>query len=183
MLNTTSSSRGQNLSLPAKPDWFHPAAHVLWAHLCSSPGFNYKQSGRMTAARAAGIKYEKAINLRLEGEFGSSYLASPWFRFSDSLEARPSFCQPDGLLFLPEEGKIVIVEIKLRHCVEAWWQLRHKYERVVAAVFPLDLWGISTCEVVKWYDPSTVFPEPIALCPYIEKAPYDRFNVHICGKP
>lgn len=183
MLSTISLGQTANQSPPPKPDWFHPVHCVLWAHLCKTPGFSYNKPTRRTAARVAGIKYERAIQNRLEEEFGPSYLSSPWFRYCEKGSEKPVFCQPDGLLFLPEEGKIVIVEVKLKHCTEAWWQLRHKYEQVVAAVFPPDLWALATCEVVKWYDAATSFPEPVSLCPYVAKAPYDRFNVHICGKP
>ncbi len=182
MQTSTSSNRAASLSLPPKPRGFICVSKVEWAHLCDRPGFAYNGRAR-SPARRAGQKYEASMQKRLDKDFGLAYLPGPWLRFLSVGDTKPSYCQPDGLLFLPEEGKLVLVEIKLKHCTEAWWQLKYKYLPVVEAIFPPDLWAIAICEVVKWFDPSTAFPEKVKLTPYVDKAPFDSFGVHICGKP
>lgn len=69
------------------------------------------------------------------------------------------YCEPDGLLIAPDEALITIVEIKLRHTVEAWWKLLYVYRPAVCAAFRGAPWAVALCEVVRWYDPAEPFPE------------------------
>lgn len=69
------------------------------------------------------------------------------------------YCQPDGLDFDFDKGLITIVEFKLQHTSNAWWQTRELYEPVVRKIFPSSLWEIAIVEIVKWFDPDAAFPE------------------------
>lgn len=114
-----------------------------------------------------GVIYERKVQAHLLERFAHLYHPSPWFTFWDSggTPGRESrrWCQPDGLLLDPWLGTIIICEIKYQHTSDAWWQLRRLYLPVVRAAFPATLWSISCLEIVKWYDPATLFPEPTVL--------------------
>lgn len=77
-----------------------------------------------------------------------------------------------------EEGRILLVEVKYQHTVDAWWQTKHLYAPVLERIFPRELWRVEVCEIVRWYDPATAFPEPVALCARPEERS-QRFKVHI----
>jgi hypothetical protein len=79
------------------------------------------------------------------------------------------------------KGTVTIVEIKLKHTAHAWWQVRELYEPVVKHLFNNGKvhWAFAACEVVKWYDSDTVFPENLLLTPAIENIPPGHFGLHI----
>lgn len=133
----------------------------------------------MTGKRREGVLYEDAVQEHLGGLFADCYVPGPWFIFWNSSEQRPRYCQPDGLLFDPLARTIWIIEAKLKHTTDAWWQLRHLYAPVVAAVFPPQVWDIRVCEVVRWYDPAVTFPEKVALVPQVIATQQNDFGVHI----
>lgn len=123
--------------------------------------------------------YEKKGHEYLLGEYEEKYLPSPWIRFTDTISDRTRWCQPDGLLIELERGVITLVEFKYQHTSDAWWQLRQLYEPVVKYLFPGEEWKFHVCEVVKWYDPATVFPERISMAPAIHSLRDNDFGVHI----
>lgn len=92
---------------------------------------------------------------------------------------KPRWCQPDGLLFLPYIGQITIVECKLQHTSDAYWQLRWLYLPVIAKAFPATEWNYGVCEVVKWYDPAVHFPERVKLRKDVRSTKPNEFGVHI----
>ena len=110
-------------------------------------------------------------------QFGfTRYIPSQWFQYQAHGHA-PAFCQTDGLLFTPRQQKVLIVEVKYKHTPDAYFQLENKYVPVIQRLFPG--WTISTCEVVKWYDPSTQFPVAVRLAKNIEAIQPAEFGVHI----
>lgn len=116
---------------------------------------------------------------KLEEAYLDFYVPSPWFIFKEVGIDRPRWCQPDGLLILPYTGQVTIVECKLQHTVDAWWQLKWLYMPVIVKAFPHDLWNYGLCEVVKWYDPATTFPEKVKMRPTLESVRPNEFGVHI----
>jgi len=160
------------------PRKFKPAGEIVWAEFCGPPPFlreNRKRKGK----RAEGIRYEKKAQVYLGGELEEGYTGSPWLRFRSVESKRPRYCQPDGILFDIEGGRITIFEIKLQHTVDAWWQLEHLYMPVVQFLFPAKLWTLSVCELVKWYDPATAFPVKPKLMRDLRGARPEAFSVHI----
>lgn len=130
-------------------------------------------------AKADGIRYEKKAQQKLQEMYGGSYLASPWFSYRKTPNGRLCIRQPDGLVFDFHRGIIFIVEIKLRHTADAWTQIRRVYEPLVRAAFPRHLWEIRVCEVVRWFDPHTYFPEDISMVESVDAVLPARFGVHI----
>jgi hypothetical protein len=133
----------------------------------------------MTGKRREGVLYEDKVQAHFTSLFGKAYIPSPWFTFWSAAETKARFCQPDGLLFDPLGKTIWIVEAKLKHTSDAWWQLRYLYTPVIAAIFSPQIWEIRVCEVVRWYDPAVTFPERVALVPQILAVQPNEFGVHI----
>jgi hypothetical protein len=159
--------------LPPKPEKFTPARGILAAAFSPPPELRKR---RYTGRRLQGIRYERAVHEHLSWRYGGWYLASPWLKFF--AEGRWRWCQPDGLLFQPELGKITIVEVKYQHTLDAWWQVRHLYQPVLEHMMPSSLWRYEVCEVVKWYDPAIQYPERIVLANEVDM-PHHNFKVHI----
>lgn len=112
-------------------------------------------------AKGNGIRFEKKVHSVLASTF-SSYVSALPFRFVDVRGSRT--CIPDGLFVY--DSRLVVVEIKLRHCIEAWEQLRKLYFPVIAAAT-----GKSPrlLEIVQFHVPEVVFPEPTITVPSIEQ--------------
>lgn len=159
-------------SVPA-PQGFKPAGRVLAAEFALPPALRKR---RYTGRRLEGIRYERRAQEHLADFYGDRYLPSPWLRFFTGGQWR--WCQPDAILIDLEHGRITIVEIKYQHTPDAWWQVRQLYQPVLSAMFPPELWSFEACEVVKWYDPNTLFPEKTVLAqePGLE---HSSFKVHI----
>ena len=160
-------------TLPPKPAKFTPAQSILHAEFTDPPEFKKRvYRGR----RALGVRYEKLVQEYLQFRFGGLYLPSPWIKFFG--DGRWRWCQPDGVLFQPARGAIVIVECKYQHTLDAWWQVRHLYQPVLEHIFPRTLWKYEACEIVKWYDPAIQFPEPVVLAHDVGLS-HKHFKVHI----
>lgn len=156
------------------PQGFRPAGIFRGAEFAQPPALRKK---RYTGRRLEGIRYEKKVHAYLEALYGNKYLPSPWLRFFTQ-EGKWRWCQPDGLLLDVVKGRITIVEVKYQHTADAWWQVRCLYEPVLRSMFPPHLWEFECCEVVKWFDPLTLFPEKTVLAQEVSMH-HSSFKVHI----
>ena len=95
-------------------------------------------------------------------------------------EARERFAQPDGLLWVPEQSKLVVVEVKYSHTEEAWKKLFGVYMPLVKHMFG-DQFKVTACEVVKWHDPvvSGRIPTRCQLRERIDSARVGELAIHI----
>lgn len=82
---------------------------------------------------------------------------APWIQYQNGALR---FCQPDALLFLPG-NQIVIVEAKLTHTADAYWQLRLLYEPVLRILYPEAC--IHVLEITRSFDPAVAMPEEMVL--------------------
>ena len=109
-------------------------------------------------------------------------IVGPWVQFLSERQPKVwSFCQPDALIVDLRQGKITIVEIKLKHTSDAWWQIHALYAPVVKHMFGKD-WDYCSVEIAKWFDAQTKFPERFefvdALSDFTNLEPH-RFYVHL----
>ena len=162
------------------PNNFRPARNVRTAELADRPDF--VKPARSHGAKADGRRYERKALKYLEEVFPERIVPSPWFVFTTEYSGCVElFCQPDALVFDPRQGIITVVEVKLRHTSNAWWQLKELYIPVVRAVFG-SAWEYRPIEVVKSFDPHTKFPEKFELIRDvrdIELPNVTSFHVHI----
>lgn len=122
-----------------------------------SPHNPFRGQRGNTAAKQAGVLYERKAQDHLRDEFGPGYYDTPIVHFRDDSGART--CMPDGLFIQGDD--ILVVECKSQHMAEAWWQLRRLYEPVVRAFAGTA--KVALLEVCRSYDPHTPFPEQPAL--------------------
>lgn len=133
-----------------------------------------------TRAQFDGIAHEDKMHARFEREFGPLYLPAPWLRYRDTYGSW-RYCQPDGLLFVPSRGVVVICEAKLLHTPAAIPQTK-RYHRVVSILLPA--WKPAILEVVRYYKGEGVdkFNIPVRMVLRPESAFTDIFNVMILGR-
>jgi hypothetical protein len=109
-----------------------------------------------TAAKRAGLKYEEEVAKWLYcyalARSGWRFIESPEIVFAD--DRGTQFAVPDGIM-MTEEFTCVI-EVKLQHMPEAWWQLRRKYEPIARHLTGRN---VMLLEVCKTYDLQMPFPE------------------------
>lgn len=160
------------------PTRFRPAGCVEWVRWSPIPPPFINTKKRM-GKRAQGIAYEKKWHKFALDSYKGFYVPSPWFYFKEVGVDKPRWCQPDGILFDLMAGRITIVECKLQHTSDAWWQLRWLYLPVVSKAFTTDKWNFAVVEVVKWYDPATCFPEKVKMRPDVLDVCPNEFGVHI----
>lgn len=160
----------------ASPKNFQPVTELLWAKPCEQPAFISRR--RYSGRRAQGVRYEQLGHENFAERFGDYYLPGQWFHFQE-LGRAPRWCQCDALLFDFNAGRITILEFKYQHTQDAWWQLRKLYQPVISFLFPETLWKVGICEVVKWFDPATVFPEEVRMTKDIAFTDSKAFGVHI----
>lgn len=107
-------------------------------------------------AAGAGVRFEKRVVEALE-EKHSAFLPSPVFTFSTKYSPKAT-CIPDGLLFTRDE--IIIFEVKLRHTIDAWYQLQQLYAPVVKRVFRRP---VRMLEVCRSFNPDEKWPSEFRL--------------------
>lgn len=160
------------------PKNFRPAGVVTWAQWSPDPP-PFINTKRRRGRRAEGIRYERKAHDYFEEVYEDSYVASPWFHFQEVGVEKVRWCQPDALIIRPHDGRIDLLEYKLQHTSDAWWQLRWLYLPVVSRLFPTDQWEFNICEVCKWYDCATIFPEKVSMCADLDQMKPGAFNMHI----
>ena len=136
------------------PSGFYPAGNVEQAWRREPPGFAGVERG--TAARKAGVVYERKVQAKLKESF-PEILIGPWFGFV-AKGGKVRFCQADAVLVRP--GSVFIFEIKVRHCALAWWQLQTLYRPVVRTCFGLPT---TIAEITKSFDPAIRIPIDVEL--------------------
>ena len=162
---------------------FRLPGEVTWSGLLPRPP-QFAQSTRLprNQARKNGVKYERTAHEYLDQAFAGVYLPSPWFAFRVRGEGLPRYCQPDGLIFDWKRHTIIVVEIKYRHTGDAHGQVHDLYLPVLRHAFRNCGFSFRCCEMVRWYDPATPFPGPIAMVSDISLTPANKFGVFIWKK-
>jgi len=149
----------QSVAAVPPPPYFTPATGVIRASFSQLDHFAGKTPlSRKKALQSfqSGLRYERKVKQYLTGFFPDIILG-PWLLFDCGSGRR--YCQPDALL-LGDRG-VAILEVKLRHMPEAYWQLRHLYEPVVRVIYPK--LPVCVVEICRSYDPATPFPEEVRV--------------------
>lgn len=146
--------------LPVPPRHrFRPAGTVKHAaFIDKSPLKSIRNPGCNTAAQKAGKRFEKKLLAKLKDLPLIRVSIAPWIQYQN--EVKLCFCQPDAILWLPL-NTIVIVEAKLSHTADAYWQLRQLYEPVLRAIEPSA--RIHLLEITRSFDPAVRMPEEMVL--------------------
>lgn len=164
------------LDLPAKCE---RAKAAQWVKHLRHPPFDLRSPTSQRAKQ--GVRYERKVHQRLLSRWGLDYFPSPWFAFGDGRKV--FYFQPDGLLFVPDPLRVVVVEVKYQHTPDAYWQLEQYYLPLLRLFFARSGRQLAAVEVCKWYDPATVFPRQVRLLERLELAQSGDFGVHILNRP
>lgn len=168
------------VNVPA-PAWFKPIRGAITDAQITGAMMKPALSGgaQMSIAKQNGLRYERIVQEYLQLlalKFEAVYLPEPGIRFRDNSGFR--VCYPDGLFI--RAASAVIVEIKIQHMPEAWWQLRKLYEPVVKILFPTT--PTHVLEIVKTFDAAMPFPEEVDVVGNPENflyIPNEKFGVSI----
>jgi len=159
---------------------FRPARNITFAEFADPPPMLATQP-KHKGAKAAGIRYERQVHGLLKDLYGERYFKSKWIHFKVQGENKFRWCQPDAFLLDLVELRLLLIEIKLRHCNLAWYQMKYLYLPVLEFVLPLDLnlFTVCTCEIVHWYDPAIRTDRPAKLRKDLASVEPNEFAVHI----
>lgn len=131
-------------------------ARVDWLGV---PPFVPRRLSRKSSAKAAGLRYERKIQSRLSKDH-QLFLPHLVFAFHSSYGRER--CIPDGVAISTRDPSLLtIIEIKLRHTEDAWYQLNDLYLPVVRKALPNH--KIQLLEICKFYDPAIKLPGPFTL--------------------
>lgn len=128
-------------------------------------------------AKAVGCYYERKCHDALDKSFPSRlstvapvYFRSPCFRyvagtFSHATKLRTKVCYPDGLIINTRDDEVIIIEVKLRHTPDAYYQMKLQYKPVVEKAFNKPCRMLS---IVRWYSTRICYPEKYVLVPSVD---------------
>lgn len=153
---------GEAVQVPPSPRFNPPQGKIF--HVTKEPSLRVLPSGT-TAAQKSGLNYERRVHQELKSLFPQGYESNVSFSWIDDLGRR--YCEMDGLLRL--QGRLFCIEIKYQHMVESWWQLRKKYEPILAAWEGIDGDDLALLEICRSLDPTSPYPEKYT---YVEELPF-----------
>lgn len=116
--------------------------------------FNVRRSGpayrtatkRLTPSQAAGIRFEKRVDLYLQvlaKSLEAKLEHNPWFQYNDL--NGPHACSPDFILNFGD--RVVVIEVKVTWLPSAISKLRNLYLPVVSRILrPTKIGGIVLCK-------------------------------------
>lgn len=144
------------------PKDFRPAERILSATFSRDLPPVARGAPRVRrGALAVGLRYDRRASAYCEANF-EGYVGHPWIHFRTRDEGL-RWAQPDGILLDLRQGRITLLEFKIKHSILAWWQLRHLYEPLLRFIFGSHNWSYSCCEIVRWHDPAIALPETPAF--------------------
>ena len=119
-----------------------------------------KQPASTSPTAQRGIRFEKKVLGFLTSTFGIRFSPGLPFAFQE-LCGKHGRAVPDGLLFSPDWRSVTVIEVKLRHTGDAWFQLNKFYLPIVRRAFPaLQVSGLEICAL---YDPVQRLPQPVSF--------------------
>lgn len=152
----------------------HPRGKIFHAEVgVDAPAWMKDNQRRRRGVMRLGEIYESEVHQALWPLY-PGYVHNPWIVFHDQ-DGR-KWCQPDALIVDPRRSHITIVEVKLRHTLEAFVALYKLYLPVLQAAFGA-FYRFSCIEICKWFDPAV--PIDVSLRSAAHDAPVDTHNVYI----
>lgn len=126
-------------------------------------------------AAKRGLRFEAKVLRGLEKTYGvKHFIPHLTFVFEEEMGAdcRPGqrgTAIPDGLLFSSDFRQVLLLEIKLRHSGDAWYQTNRFYRPIVQKAFG-NLVEVIPVEIVHLYDPRVKLPVPQAPLRRLDEA-------------
>lgn len=124
------------------------------------------------AAAKLGLRFEGKVLASLQKKYLQAFTTGVPISFQrkhGEFYQRPETAIPDGLLIQESSKTLLVVEIKLRHSVDAWSQLNRFYLPLLRGVFGNSL-VLRTLEICRFYDPGVKLPVEKELVLSLEEA-------------
>lgn len=156
------------------------SARVAWGRSAPVPK-------PQSAAAKRGLSYERKVLKTLEGNFPRRFVSQLPFTFRT--QAKTGWAIPDGLLFDFDARRVLLIEIKLSHSADAWWQLERFYLPIVAEA--LRAFTVIPVEICRTFDPAVRLTKAPVLLTGVCEAFEAREDSHLilatrtgdCGGP
>src|SRR5690606_22025708 len=123
-------------------------SQIEWAAFRTQGPFQNPRGS--TASQKKGLAYERKVQKRLVETFELRYFPSQWITYGS--QGKTHWAQVDGLLLLEDPARVVICEIKLSHCAQAYWQCENLYRPLIQYLFRRSNRKVCSVEITKWYD-------------------------------
>lgn len=123
----------------------------------------------MTPAQARGLRYQARVEGKLLSLYPGRVLVRPWFRYRQNHKVRR--CQPDALIFNPDQSRLLVLEIKYSTIPEAWEKLSKVYVPVLKKAHRISVLPIF---ITRMFDPHVGWTVPITQLEGLERL--DEWN-------
>ena len=131
------------------------------------------------AAAKMGLRFEGKVLASLSKKYLHTFQTGVPISFQrkhGAFYSRPETAIPDGMLISIPLKTLLVVEIKLRHSVDAWSQLNRFYLPLLRGVFG-DSLVLRTLEICRFYDPGVKLPVKREVIIDLEEA-FTKENTH-----
>lgn len=136
---------------------YRQKVQIRKAFFMKPPGI--ANTSKMRGSRRAGLTHERKVGERLSALFGDGCWGDIWIGYESS--KKTSYCSPDFIVIDVILGLITVVECKLTHTEDAYYQLNNLYIPVIKKLFPgFEVRGIEVC---KNFERSTRYPVTPAI--------------------
>lgn len=159
--------------VPAHPYFKRELKGLLRASVDWSGQYRPIPTRPSRASARAGLRYERLVLGGLAAAFPGTFISHLPFSFQAS---KHGWAIPDGLLFDFDRKAVLLLEVKLSHSGDAWYQLNKFYLPIVKEA--LKCFRVVPVEICKSYDPWIVLPNPVVLLPRLEEAFEAREGFH-----
>lgn len=153
-------------------------SQIEWAAFRSTGPFLPSKGN--TASQKKGLAYERKVLRHYVETFELRFFPSQWIVYGSG--GKTHWAQLDGLLLLEDPARVVILEVKLSHTAQAYWQVENLYRPLVQYLFRRSNRRVCAVEITKWYDCAVAFPCRPRLLPSILAASEREFGVHILNR-
>ena len=141
--------------------------------------YNHHIPAPRRGAKGLGVRFEqKALRCPsplVPVALSQRFVSNPILEFIQG--SRRQRAIPDALLFSADWKSILVVECKLRHTADAFYQMQGFYLPLVSRAFPS--FRVCTLELCKFYDPVVRLPRSVAFVSSLEEA----FTIRECYHP
>lgn len=143
---------------------------------CNEPAF--AKAKRTKGPKRYGLIYQSKASEKLLETFPSGVTFGQWFQYRLKGAPRDFYCQVDAILVDRSVMKVTAIEMKLKHCADAFYQLFELYLPILEHYYG-EGFTFAGVEMVSAFDRSLPMPQTPKLLKNISEAQPKDFSVHI----
>lgn len=141
----------------------------------------FKHLSKPSVSQKAGLEYEKQLKDHLQKVFGAKCRTGTWWKYTTESSAKVAYCEIDAYVILEKEKKIIAIECKLKHTMDAYEQLELLYVPILKYHYG-PRYSYASVEVCRLYDPTTGNAFPHSFIEDIKEADPKNFSVMLWQK-